>query len=83
MRSVDMEYEFVPRRDGQALQVSRAARVGCPSRGDVGIEVCLACRHLRGITGAGHGVVVCDEHAELMLPYDGRAPDGRVRRSGR
>ena len=82
MRSMDMEYGFVPPRDGQALQI-QGGRVGCPWRGEVGIEVCLACRHLRGITGAGHGVVVCDVHADLMLPYDRRAPDGRVHRQVR
>jgi hypothetical protein len=82
MRSMDMEYGFVPPRDGKTLQI-QGGRVGCPSRGDVGIEVCLACRHLRGITGAGHGVVVCDVHADLMLPYDRRTPADGVRRSGR
>jgi hypothetical protein len=70
-----MEYGLVPRRNPQNLLIHGGA-IQCPSRGDVGVEVCLWCRHMRRLTGGDDGSVVCDFHADTMSLYDPGIPRG-------
>jgi hypothetical protein len=82
MRSLDMEYGFVPRRDPRSLSID-GGQVQCPSRGEVGVETCLACRHMRGLAGDHEGVVICDFHADMMTAFDPGQPQGWSRRTKR
>jgi len=82
MRSVDQEYGFVPRRSPQNLFI-RGGQIHCPARGEVGLEVCLVCRHMRGLAGDGDGAVVCDSHADIPIPFDPGVPRGWTGRSRR
>ena len=68
MRSVDMEFGLVPRRDHQGLPI-QGGRVSCPAQGEIGVEACLGCWHLRGISHDEEGVVICELHLDRMVPY--------------
>jgi hypothetical protein len=82
MRSVDMEYGLASRRDARNLFI-RGGRVHCPAEGDIGVEICLECRHLRGLSGRQDGVVVCDFDADLLAPFDPGIPRGWTGRAKR
>jgi hypothetical protein len=82
MRSVDMEYGLASRRDALYLFI-RGGQVHCPARGDVGVEACLECRHVRGLSGRAGGVVVCDFDAGLLAPFDPGIPRGWTGRAKR
>lgn len=82
MRSVDMEYGLASRRDAQNLFI-RGGRVQCRERGDIGVETCLGCRHLRGFAGGEEGVVICDHDPDLMTSFVPGMPREWERRSRR
>lgn len=61
MPSLDPRTWFAPL--GRPLVVQRG-QVVCPNRGDVDVEICLACGHMVALRSGRNGAVICSYRAD-------------------